>query len=109
MTKDDFDRLLPLSVPARVAHCPICASVIVIDEVQDWIESPSGHMILGEHATVSVDCVSVPDIDDPDFDDFMRSHWSNPYTDWLPVQQIVAPWLRHWLRKKVLAANVPLA
>ncbi len=95
MTKEQFDKRLPLTVPANIAVCPICGDRIMIDEIEDWSEKGIGEqLVIDEHTTVSVDCVSAPDIDDDEFDDFMARHWQSPYADWMPVQAVVTKWLR---------------
>ena len=92
MTRDQFETLLPLKVPAVIAVCPICGDCIYIDGVDEWYEE-GNQMRIDPDMGVSLDCGSAPDIDDEDFDDFMRGHWSTPYIDWLPVQQKVTLWL----------------
>jgi len=95
MTRDQFETLLPLKVPAVIATCPICGDCIYIDGVDEWYEE-GNQMRLDPEMGVSLDCGSAPDIDEGDEDewhDFMRGHWSTPYIDWLPVQQKVTLWL----------------
>lgn len=94
MTKDEFDRLLPLKVQHVVACCPICWDVLFIDECSIWTEDESGQMRIHlEESSISVDCVTAPDIGSEEWDEWFRGHWSMPYADWLPVEQKVKAWL----------------
>ena len=92
MTRDEFDKLLPLKVPAVIAECPICSDVLFIDGVDEWYDE-GGQMRLDPEMGVSLDCATEPDIDDPEWHDWHNGHWSMPYVDWLPVQQRVTRWL----------------
>jgi hypothetical protein len=92
MTRDEFNRLLPLKAPAVIAVCPICGDCIYIDGVDEWYEEDGQMRIDPQMGGVSLDCGSAPDIDSDDFDEWMNGHWSTPYIDWLPIQQKVTRW-----------------
>jgi hypothetical protein len=71
--------------------CPICDAAIFIEEVDAWHEDDDGEMIA---EAVKIDCSTFPGFDDNDeFNAYMRSHWSMPYVDWLPLETIVTEWV----------------
>ena len=99
MTKDEFDRLLPLKVPHVIAACPICGDVLYIDECSEWIEDVNEQMRIDlECSSIHIDCVTAPDPDSEEWEEWFQGHWSMPYADWLPVEQRVKEWLAEELR-----------
>lgn len=71
--------------------CPICGAAIQVDEVSEWEKDDSGEW---KAECVKIDCVTFPGYDDRGkFDDYMRSHWSMPYVDWLPIELEVTEWV----------------
>ena len=107
MTKDEFDELLPLSIPTRVAVCPICSSALYIDEVSEWHERNGQMRVAEDCAQVSFDCTTAPDIDSEDWRDWFAGHWSTPYIDWLPLERPVTRWLDRKLRDGSLKQAAP--
>lgn len=84
-----FDSDNPPSIPLDVAKCPICGSEIKFVEINEY-ETETGKVVdTGFH----VGCITEPDFDDPDYDDWLNGHYSMPYVDWLPVEIIVYRWL----------------
>lgn len=72
-------------------RCPICDSAIFVEEVEEWIEEETGSW---KAETVKIDCVTFPGYDDVHaFHEYMRSHWSMPYVDWLPLEKAVTEWV----------------
>lgn len=43
---------------------------------------------------ISINCVTEPDIDSEEWEDWFSGHWSTPYIDWLPLTQAVLVWLK---------------
>lgn len=106
MTRDEFENLLPLKVPAVIAVCPICGDCVYIDGVDEWYDE-GDQMRLDAEMGVSLDCGTEPDIESNEWDDWHRGHWSMPYVDWLPVQQKVARWLAAELVKPDMLQYLP--
>lgn len=93
MTRDEFDKLLPLKVPGVIAKCPICGDVLFIDGVDEWVDEGGQMRLDPEWQDVSVNCATEPDIDSEDWEDWMSGHWSMPYVDWMPISKRVTEWL----------------
>lgn len=90
-TLTNDDRTKPIPVPRKVAVCPICDADIWIDDISEW-ECEDGKPV-----EISVDCVTEPDIDSDEWQDWFAQHWSMPYVDWLPVSTRVLRWFqRHY-------------
>lgn len=71
--------------------CPICDNKIYVEEVSEWTRDDDGNW---KADRVKIDCVSFPGFDDEDaFKEYMSSHWSMPYADWLPLERIVTDWV----------------
>lgn len=70
--------------------CPICGQPIYVSEVNAWTEDEKGDV---KAETVKIDCTTAPDIDDAAFEDYLNSHWSMPYVDWLPLEMRVTEWV----------------
>jgi len=85
----DSEIVLPDSL-----ECPICSNKIYVEEVSAWTEDDDGNW---KAEAVKIDCVTSPDYtgsdNDDDYNDFLRSHWSMPYVDWLPLEKIVTDWV----------------
>jgi len=98
----EFRRLLNMGeIPPTPPpfKCPICKADIEITEIDSWIETGFPGIFKADH--VSIDCVMSPNIDSPDWEDWIGWHWSTPYVDWyvdwLPVSHLVERWVnRHW-------------
>ena len=89
-----------LYVPLEVCACPICGAQIVIDAIDEWEDT--GKL---SDTGFSIDCVTEPPFDvrshysneknlavwDKWIAWFNR-HWSQPYTDWMPITPKVRDW-----------------
>lgn len=74
--------------PHNVAVCPKCGAGVVVGDFDEW-ETETGRVTeTGFH----IDCISEPDEDDPDYDDWFNWHWSMPYVDWLPLEVDLYQW-----------------
>lgn len=93
MTKDTLDKMMPIKVPRKVAECPICGADVQIEEVMEWHEEQGGHMRVDLDSTVHFNCVTEPDIETDEWEDWHRGHWSMPYVDWLPLERPILYWL----------------
>lgn len=75
--------------------CPICDAAIYVSEVSAWEQELGNNEWKAE--TVKIDCVTSPDYgtseDEDEMNDFLRSHWSMPYVDWLPLETRVTQWV----------------
>jgi hypothetical protein len=74
--------------PHDVAVCPICGAGVIVGDFDEW-ETETGRVT---ESGFHVDCVTEPDFDDPDYDDWFNSHWSMPYVDWLPLEIRLYKW-----------------
>ena len=80
---------LPLRVRGIV--CPICGGALLITDVEACELADNGDWIASE---VNIDCENEPDMDSDEWEDWHRWHYSEPYTDWLPVDRIILRFLR---------------
>lgn len=71
----------PLRIKAR---CPICGAPLLLNAGEGCELIEGGIWIATE---VSLECESEPDIDSDEWDAWHRWHYSQPYTDWLPLEQ----------------------
>lgn len=76
---------LPFTVPRDVAVCPICSSDLWIEDIDDLPESET----IDEDCSISLGCVTEPDIDSDEWEEWFHGHWRTPYIDWLPVEQFL--------------------
>lgn len=70
--------------------CPICGNKLTL-EIGEWEQNDDGSWQAADSLYVS--CVSEPDIESNDWNDWFNSHFSTPYIDWLPVQERLHSWL----------------
>lgn len=82
-------------LPAGLFLCPICKAAIVVDEVSEWEEDDEGLM---QARTVKINCITDPDIESDEWEDWFRGHWSMPYVDWLPLEETVTQWVNERYR-----------
>lgn len=61
--------------------CPICGAKIEIT-CNEWHYDKWGYIPV----SVEIECTRVPEIESSEWDDFMNDHYSQPYSDWLPLQ-----------------------
>lgn len=80
-----------IDVPQDVDVCRICGAPLVIEDCDEWEHGDDGYLIPSH---ISVDCTTQPDIDGDEWWPWFNRHWSRPYVDWLPVEQIVLEWFR---------------
>ena len=80
-------------------ECPICDAKIYVSEVSAWQQEDDGTWTA---EAVKIDCVTSPDYgtseDEDEMDSFLRSHWSMPYVDWLPLEKRVTDWVNQRYR-----------
>lgn len=93
-----FDQNEPPEIPIELFQCPICGVQIVFTEINEY-ETETGKVTSsGFH----VSCITEPDFDDPDDDDeWLDSHFSMPYIDWLPIEIKVYKWLSAGFRVRL--------
>ena len=73
-------------------HCPICGKQIVISDISEWEEQDDKTWAVSE-CGFSVGCEIEPEIDSLERDDYFSSHWSQPYIDWIGIEDRVYHWL----------------
>lgn len=98
MTKEEFDKRLPLAIPIDIAKCPICKAPVMISEINDWIANDNdGQISIDESTLIYLQCSTEPMVndmdDDEDFHEHMKEHWARPIQDWGPVEKTVKAWL----------------
>lgn len=71
-------------------RCPICGDKLTL-EIEAWTTDYDG--IKADEDGVHVSCVSEPDLDDDNYEDWLDGHFIMPYVDWLPVTLKVYAWL----------------
>ena len=71
---------LPLKL--KNPRCPICGGQLLITGVDDCEMEDNGDWIA---SSLNLQCEHEPDIDDPEWGEWHRWHYSQPYTDWLPI------------------------
>jgi hypothetical protein len=89
-------------IPPEVATCPICNAPIFIESIDEWYID-EGHQDHGLPTpfSISIDCSTAPGIDEDGWRNWFNWHWSMPYVDWLPVEQVVDQWFGENYRMKV--------
>jgi hypothetical protein len=82
-------------VPEYVATCPICGAKLWAN-FEEW--EATGRSNRWRCTMAKLNCETEPDIDDPDFDDWMNGHYQMPYVDWMPLEIEIARWInrRYW-------------
>lgn len=78
-----------LRIPRRIASCPICEAPIEV-EFDEYQKREDGTW---ECTRAKPNCTTEPDIDSPEWDDWMNGHWSTPYVDWLPLEISLTKWV----------------
>ena len=73
---------LPLKL--KNPKCPICGGALFITGVNACEQEDNGDWIASE---IDIDCENEPDIDSDEWEDLHRWHYSQPYTDWLPIDR----------------------
>lgn len=86
----DIDNFELINIPTEAFKCPICDEALYISEIDEWSKD-DGENIVPEH--FSIDCVSMPDFEDPEWEDWHKWHYSMPYVDWLPLEEPIKKWL----------------
>ena len=76
------------NAPMRIKErCPICGAGLLLDAGEGTeLDERTGEWIATE---VNVECESEPDIDSDEWDAWHRWHYSTPYVDWLPLEQMI--------------------
>ena len=77
-----------IPVPRGIAVCPVCGADIVVEHIFEWEYEG------GKPVSISIECVTEPDIDSDEWSDWFKGHWSTPYIDWLPINNRVLIWVQ---------------
>jgi hypothetical protein len=98
-----FDQDNPPEIPLDLFCCPICGAQVVFVEINEY-ETETGKVTdTGFH----VSCTTEPKFDDPDYDDWLNSHFSMPYVDWLPLEVKIYKWLSAGFRLRLPTLREP--
>lgn len=89
--------------PHDVAVCPICGAGVIVGDFDEWETETGAVTECGFH----IDCISEPDFDDPDYDDWLNGHWSMPYVDWLPLEVRLYRWFNARFRLRLPTMRAP--
>lgn len=98
-----FDQEKPPEIPLDLFKCPICGAQIVFTEINEY-ETETGKVTdTGFH----VSCTTEPDFDEPDYDEWLDSHFAMPYVDWLPLEVKIYKWLSAGFRVRLPTLREP--
>ena len=81
----------PEQIPEVVGQCPICGAPIVIEGIGECELGDDGRW---QPSEVSITCSTGPDVDAPEWQEWLDHHFSMPYVDWLPLTGRVLRWLQ---------------
>jgi len=84
-----------LEIPEHVAVCPKCDGKLFA-HFEAW--EATGNSSRWRCQEAKLECESEPDIDDPDFMDWLNWHYDMPYVYWLPLETRLTRWVnrRYW-------------
>jgi transcription elongation factor Elf1 len=86
-----------IQLPEKFA-CPICVGgKIEITSIDEYEQNDDGTWQVSD-CGLYIDCSRAPEFPD---DDWLSSHWSTPYIDWLPVTERVLSWINRHYRFEV--------
>ena len=75
--------------PELPQPCPICGSKVYLVAVPCY-ETESGKAL-----EIEYECVTEPEIDSDDWEEWHRGHYKMPYVDWLPWEISTMEWLNN--------------
>lgn len=78
-----------IAIRRTVATCPKCDATVYA-HFESWEKEDDGTWS-AQHA--SLDCETEPDIDSPEFNEWMRWHYDMPYVYWMPLKVRLAKWI----------------
>lgn len=84
-----------IQLPKELAVCPICKAEVVLHSIDQLEQLRRGMWIASE---VAIGCVTEPDIESEEWEDWMAAHYSMPYVDWLPLEVAILRWVRRRYR-----------
>jgi len=71
--------------------CPICGDRLTW-QVEEWEEAEDGLWKVSD-CGFKPSCVSEPDIDSDEWEDWSNVHYATPYIDWLPIEKPAREWV----------------
>lgn len=80
-----------ITIPDTVAVCPICGAAVTV-EIDEWEQLDDGSWVAGECGT-HTSCITEPDADSSDYENWLSEHFNMPYVDWLPMDSKIKEWL----------------
>lgn len=86
-----LDPEMPISVPKKLAVCPMCEGKLSIVECGAWVAGEPGLLVPDE---IHLECEHEPDIDSDAWEEWFNWHYAMPYVDWLPVDTKVLAWFK---------------
>lgn len=82
-----------ISIRSDIAVCPYCKAPVYVTAIESLVEDEHGWKAEG----IELQCGSEPEIDNPEWDDWLEQHSYMPYVYQLPVELKVIGWLnRHY-------------
>jgi hypothetical protein len=93
-----------LFLPQDVFPCPICGAQLYVD-ADTWEEADDGGWQLADGGC-HLECTTEPDLDDDDWEEWHKGHYSMPYVDWLPLELEVLPWINARYRWQLSAEDL---
>lgn len=71
-------------------ECPYCGGQLTA-QAEEWTQEPSGIWLA---SSISVDCDTEPDIQDPTIEEWLEQHSFMPYSYMLPLEQRMLKYIR---------------
>ena len=81
-------------VPSEIAVCPYCQALLIAS-VSEWSEESDETKKANQ---IDVDCDSEPDIESPEWNDWLSSHSKLPYIYWMPIVTMIEDWINQNFR-----------
>ena len=85
-----------IKIDPKKLCCPICGEALTVD-IDEWEQYEDGTWGASETG-VHCSCITEPDFDDDNYDEWLNHHFNMPYVDWLPIDTIVYVALKKHVR-----------
>lgn len=79
-----------IEVPSEVAVCPYCESALTVCVEGASFDRRASCWVADDIAS---DCASEPDMDSPEWDEWIEHHTYMPYVYMLPVHETILRWI----------------
>lgn len=96
MERELRDSSEPIAIPPEVAICPYCKTKLTVHITGGVMEDDGTWSV----DCIQIDCESEPDIDSPEWQDWIVEHTDMPYVYMLPVDVKIQRWINERYRFK---------